>query len=152
MVNVNTFWAKKYICSRVQLSGDCWIWKLSVNSWGYGRSGDAVLGERSAHRIAYRAFRGSIPKGKCVLHNCDNPRCCKPSHLFVGTQADNVTDMELKGRAVHPCGESSGMAKLNKESVSEIRASKDSNSSLARKYNVSRRAIRFVKVGATWSL
>ena len=55
-----------------------------------------------SHRAAYTLFVGEIPKGLSVLHKCDNTKCCNPSHLFLGTQVDNMKDMWAKGRGVTP--------------------------------------------------
>lgn len=76
----------------------CWIWGLRVDKQGYGRINFNSKTEQ-AHRISYKAFRGDIPNGMCVLHKCDNPTCVNPDHLFLGTKKDNVQDMILKGRA-----------------------------------------------------
>lgn len=65
----------------------------------YGRvrvDGKKVL----AHRRAYELARGPIPPGMKVCHSCDNPLCCNPAHLFLGTQKDNVQDSITKGRHV----------------------------------------------------
>lgn len=75
------------------------------------------------HRIAYLLTYGSIPKGKHILHSCDNRKCCNPAHLSVGSQKDNMQDMLKKGRhgyIAHP-GEANGSAKLTDELVIEIR-------------------------------
>lgn len=68
-----------------------------VTSTGYGQF---HIGKRnfSAHRVAYTLERGEIPVGMCVCHHCDNPVCCNPAHLFVGTHRDNVLDKWNKGR------------------------------------------------------
>jgi len=64
---------------------------------------------------------GEIPKGMFVLHRCDNPSCVNPKHLFLGTQADNVQDRDVKGHQKGPFGESHHSAKLTEKDVREIR-------------------------------
>lgn len=81
-------------------------------------SGRVIL----AHRQAWIMANGFIPDGLYVLHACDNPSCVNPSHLFLGSQADNMRDMIIKGRSYHPSvsGESNPNAKLSSEDVSSI--------------------------------
>ena len=80
-------------------NGGCWIWTASRSkNGGYGvfrRNG--VL--YRAHRHSFQLKHGPIPKGLSVLHRCDTPACVNPSHLFLGTQGDNMRDMAKKGRA-----------------------------------------------------
>jgi hypothetical protein len=52
----------------------------------------------SAHRLAWEMAHGPIPEGMQVLHRCDEPRCCNPDHLFLGTASENMADMRAKGR------------------------------------------------------
>lgn len=87
--------------TQVSLFGplDCWPWKGSLNSGGYGRLGAGVTGKKLlAHRRAYEIEFGTIGKGLKVCHACDNPPCCNPGHLFLGTDADNIRDAASKGR------------------------------------------------------
>ena len=86
---------------------------------GYGEIGDGKK-IRKGHRVAYEAFVGQIPDGAFVLHRCDNPLCVNPEHLWLGNNADNMRDMESKGRAKHPKGEYHGRAKLTEVQVREI--------------------------------
>jgi hypothetical protein len=123
---------------------------------GYGTLGGGKRGVSVyAHRMSYMLFIGEIPPGVCVLHRCDNPRCVKPTHLFLGTQADNNRDMKEKGRARGPYlrGEYHPAAKLRDEQVIEIRAAHSSGEStrrLAELYGVRRRLITEVVAGRTY--
>lgn len=76
----------------------CWEWTGSKSGFGYGTCKiDGV--ENGAHRIAYSLCRGEIPPGMCVCHSCDNPSCCNPNHLWIGTKADNCKDRAKKKRS-----------------------------------------------------
>ena len=85
----------EYHSEAVTESG-CWIWMGSVKQGGMGY-GQSVNGTY-AHREAYTAFYGEIPKGLCVLHRCDMPLCVNPKHLFIGTKLENMQDCQRKGR------------------------------------------------------
>jgi hypothetical protein len=70
----------------------CHLWTGTLIPGGYGRVHVA------AHRLAYQLANGPIPGGMLVLHRCDNPPCCNPEHLFLGSPQDNMTDKVRKGR------------------------------------------------------
>lgn len=72
----------------------CWEWCGLLYSNGYGRYHD-----QRAHRLMWEREFGKIPDGLCACHKCDNRKCVRPSHLFLGTRADNQLDMKIKGRA-----------------------------------------------------
>lgn len=114
---------------------ECWEWQGAKDDGGYGmiamdcacriKKGKKAL---RSHRVAWELTNGSIPEGLYVLHKCDNPSCCNPNHLFLGTHADNMRDMIQKGRAIHTSnfettlrGEDQPNHKLTDIQVLEIR-------------------------------
>lgn len=76
----------------------CWNWTAGLNKEGYGRASYMGKHDQRAHRIAWMIFRGEIPEGLYVCHKCDNKKCVKPSHLFLGTHDDNMKDGVSKKR------------------------------------------------------
>lgn len=119
----------------------CWLWQGGTEN-GYGRFW--VKGHVLAHRYAWIVTYGPIPDGGCVLHACDNPPCCNPHHLFLGTMADNNADMLRKGRQRTPLGEAHPNAKLTEDTVRIIRAEAASGAvhrALARRFSVNHSTI-----------
>lgn len=154
----------------------CWNWLYGKDKDGYGKITFKYKSYRT-HRLVYENIYGEIPKGKLVLHKCDNKSCCNPEHLFLGTQKDNVHDCIKKGRfkpfqfenydhlkgANHylnkypekrKLGEDCPFSKLNEEKVNEIRNmhKKDKISSyrLAKIFNVSKFCILSIVNRKTW--
>jgi hypothetical protein len=89
--------------ARVTKSNHCWEFVGPRDQDGYGLISpwDVARGKRvgmHVHRYVWQLTYGPIPDGLWILHRCDNPPCCRPDHLFLGTNLDNVADMVAKGR------------------------------------------------------
>ena len=83
--------------TRKDRTSDCVLWTGHRDPGGYGRM--TLPGTtRGAHRVAWEVAHGPIPEGMLVLHTCDNPRCCNPEHLKLGTHADNMRHKAERGR------------------------------------------------------
>lgn len=80
---------------------ECWEWKLARDRTGYGRTKLRHV-TWQAHRMSWKLTNGEIPKGLFVCHKCDNRPCVNPSHLFLGTNSDNLKDAVAKGRQKSP--------------------------------------------------
>jgi len=106
---------------------------------------------QKAHRLAWIAERGPIPLGMNVLHTCDLPECVNTGHLFLGTQAANVTDKMVKGRHRPPQGErNGGGGKLTAAQVYEIRAATGTKTAIARAYGITDCMVGFIKRREAW--
>lgn len=97
------FWAK---VDKSAGPDACWLWTAAKRKTGYGLF--YIRRAHGSHRIAWAMDKGPIPDGLCVCHRCDNPPCCNPAHLFLGTYADNNHDKEIKGRGNHASGNKNG--------------------------------------------
>ena len=94
---IDNFWA--YV-DKSKGKKACWPWTRHIDIEGYGRAvsrknGNGII---LAHRHAWTFTFGKIPNGLHVLHSCDNPACCNPAHLYLGTHQDNMNDRNRKGR------------------------------------------------------
>ena len=111
----------------------CWTWQGALNKRGYGQVRRNLL----VHREAYVLWVGPIPDGLHVCHTCDNRACANPSHLFLGTQTDNMRDKVEKDR--HLWGEDMPH-KFTDEDVAQMRSlygSGWSQGQIARKFGTS---------------
>lgn len=133
---------------------DCWLWIGAISS--NGRIGSFWLDGKNvnAHRAAYLLQTGPILNNLCVLHKCDVSLCMNPAHLFLGTQADNMADMDQKGRRVNPIGVNHGSNKLTEEQVNEIlrlrTQTKMTLKAIAKLFSVSDMTIHHITTNATW--
>lgn len=146
----------------------CWPWRGAIGHRGYG-----VIQVKSkqinAHRLAWELTYSPIPRGLICRHLiCDNPPCCNPSHLAVGTHADNGHDKVMHGRSakgerngaythperrVHVCGERNGAAKLTEQDVRRIRelvANGAVQRQLAKEFSVSPATICHIIKFSAW--
>lgn len=136
-----SFWA------RVNMSAEdtgCWPWTGATNQDGYGNVWRAGVSAK-AHRVAWEEAVGPIPDGLQVLHSCDNPPCCNPTHLFLGTHTDNMQDMVRKRR--------DGRRRLDEEDVREARQAwraGQTQRKLAEHFGVSEATIFMAVHGRTW--
>lgn len=102
----------------VENENGCWIFQgCTKERYGKIKPGNNVRQSIGAHRAAYMVWVGEIPDGMVVCHSCDVPKCCNPSHLFIGTHADNISDRDNKGRHWVPQGTDSPHFKHGKYSL-----------------------------------
>lgn len=141
------FWRK------VQKTDGCWLWMASKNKDGYGEFFGEAGKHISAHRFSYFIHYGEIPAGMCVCHECDNPSCVKPEHLFLGTVEDNRNDKLRKNRQMK--GERFPLSRLKESQVLEIvelsRTRQKTMSQLAADYGVSNGTIGSIMNGDNWA-
>jgi len=126
---------------------ECWPWTASKDEVGYGRfwcDGKTV----AAHRFAYELVCGRIEGGRFVMHACDNPSCCNPKHLSLGTAQENSTDMLSKGRQA--CGEKHGRHKLTSADVEAILRSKEPLRTLSDRYRISDSVVSSIRRRKHW--
>lgn len=141
------FWAK------VEKTSGCWLWKASSSTQGYGYftfSGRTVY----AHRWIFAETYGHLLEGLFVCHHCDNPKCVRPEHLFLGTPKTNMDDKHNKGRAIYMRGAQHPLSKLNESIVWEIRFGnsyeEQTDQQVAQTLGVARSVVTNIRNGARW--
>lgn len=144
-------------------SEGCWEWEGTINSKGYGQfwDGDGMI---MAHWFLLPK-RPDRKKGEEGCHHCDNRRCVRPSHIFIGTRADNMNDCVRKGRhrggdlniarskRTYAKGESNHASKLTDDQAKEIfftQGYRGVGAALARAYGVSETVISGIRNGSRW--
>ncbi len=118
------FWEKVDLSTGVD---SCHLWTAATNPDGYGTFWFNKQNQ-NAHRVAWQIEHGPIPPGQNVLHDCDTPGCVNHRHLFLGTQLDNMRDMEAKGRSNRISGGPGGSGRpgMSNEDVVRLRSMRDS--------------------------
>jgi hypothetical protein len=153
----NAAWLRAHVTEKLVHPelGVCWEWEHAVNRGGYGVTSMSENNKRHSrlvHRVSWTLHVGAIPSTMCVLHKCDNRKCCNPAHLFLGTYADNVADMEAKGRGVHPKGEAHVATTLTEDNVRELRKrwNTETHRALAAEFGVPYQTAYGVVTGKAW--
>lgn len=146
------FWGK------VKKGDGCWEWQGFITDSGYGRfyvnqPGASCMKAVRAHRFSCGLAYGLPPDGVCVLHRCDNRKCVRQDHLFLGSNQENSLDMVAKSRQAR--GERNASSKLTEDAVREMRAAYDEGSistvELAVQYGVSQAAAWNVVRRKSWA-
>lgn len=146
--NFQKFWT---LLTKIEPTG-CLVWTKGKCHDGYGNV--YAFGKNTGtHRVAWMLTHGPIPEGMKVLHHCDNPPCCNPDHLFLGTDMDNTVDKCSKGRQRGAVGGQNPAAKLDESKVRRIRElliTGQSARSIAIDFMVTGTTIGYIKKGKTW--
>lgn len=148
---------RERIAQRTERTDGCWIWTGAM--YAGPNSYPVIAVDRknlTVHRVVWRLEHGAIPDGFCICHHCDNRRCVRLEHLFLGTYGDNSADMVAKKRSAK--GERVNRAKLTEDDVRQIRAAHVPRSAggygsvrdLARQFGVDASNIHNILQRKTW--
>lgn len=137
---------------------ECWNWDRGLNGKGPITCYGVIWFDgkkHKTHRLSMLLSRGPFDENLMVCHKCDNPRCCNPNHLFIGTAKDNSQDCKSKGRMNRELGSQRYNAKLTEEAVAEIKAQAPFRKygwgrAMAKKYGVAPTAINNIVRGRRW--
>jgi|SRR6188508_111364 len=144
---------KEKLLKNIKIDGNgCWIWQKSKHRQGYGNfcCNRKVL---LAHRVSWTIFKGNLDLEILVCHTCDNPPCCNPEHLFLGTDKDNSIDAFSKGRIKRHKGENHARSKFKNEDIENIRSLKregKTQKEISEMYSVTISAIKHILKKRTW--
>jgi hypothetical protein len=143
MTFAHSFWSKVDPAP----SECCWEWTGCIESNHYGR---VWFNNRNAlaHRVAYQLAKGEIPDGLMVRHTCDNPACCNPNHLILGTHTENMADRRERNRQAK--GEKHYASKLTATQAMEVYNSSLKQYEIAKLYNIDRTIVSKIKLKKIW--
>lgn len=150
------FWSRV----RIGEPDECWEWQGGKNNLGYGLSswqGRCVTAHRLAMHLTNPRIPVSAPKDRLgtgfMLHQCDNPCCCNPKHIEIGTYSKNQKEAYERKRRAQPKGQYHSMAKITNAQASQIRIRSflgESSTKLAVEFGVSQPAISQIRRGVTY--
>lgn len=134
---------------KVLVTEGCWLWTAGCFKSGYAAFCVDGKMER-ASRVIYRLFCGD-PGTLHVLHTCDNPKCVRPSHLFLGTPASNAEDKVSKGRQSFTRGQQTNRTRLTEADVQRLRADPRGPVEVARELGVSPSSVINIRARKRWA-
>ena len=133
----------------VKQENGCWQWQGSTMPAGYGHI-SVSRRMRGTHRVAYELWVGPIPEGLTVMHTCNNPLCCNPAHLCIGTNRQNIQYSGAWGRRAKPYAH-----KLRPRDAAEIKwlalNTHKTKAAIGKLYAVDAKTVRDIKKGDTWA-
>lgn len=141
----------------INKTGTCWLWTKDTYDYGYGKLSIGKGKQVRVHRYMYEKYKGEIPNGMNVLHTCDNPRCCNPDHLFLGTQKDNMVDAKAKDRIGYKIyyGDDHPNAKITLEIADKIRelykSGKYYQQEIGKMYGISQAVVSKIILNIAWT-
>lgn len=130
---------------------ECWLWKSALTNDNYPRFG-AEGKQWWAHRLAYEDRYGPIPAWpeKVVMHLCNNPPCCNPEHLYLGTISNNMEHAGSLGNLSRR-GPKNGNSKLTLEQVEAIRADKRPSRAVAKDFGIEKTQVLRIRRREHWN-
>ena len=137
---------ERFLCKTVKLDGGCVQWLASKDKQGYGYFSLGKL--MHAHRASYMLFKGPIPEGMLVMHECDNPSCVNPNHISLGTHAQNQAQKFQRKLLLGECRK---VTKLTDDQVLAIYADSRPQSTIAKDFDVFQGTVAAIKLGQRWS-
>lgn len=146
---------EKFLSGIRKMENGCWVCDAAENGGKYPRvkidRGRFGQDRAAINRLSYEHFKGAPPIDLLVCHTCDNPLCCNPKHLFLGSHKDNAEDASRKDRTNF--GEKGTNARLTEKQVLEIYKKHDaglSASEIGRQYGVTYQCILHIVNGKNW--
>lgn len=134
----------------VSKAKECWLWKKPYYAAQPYPQIVYKGKKQKISRLLFSMLKRKLKKGECVMHTCDRPNCCNPSHLKAGTHYENMQDRKRKNRGGDRKGEKNGRCKITEKQAKLILSSDKSGSYFAKKHGVSKTAISRLRMGKNW--
>jgi hypothetical protein len=135
--------------SQPDINTGCWVWSGFTDRDGYGTIKVSGISRR-AHRVAYEVWHGPIAENLVVRHRCDNASCVNPNHLLVGTHAENVQDMDARGRRTIQLGPKNNGVKVSVDQVIAAFTDRRATSVVARDLGMTRENVGMIRRRRSW--